>query len=47
MIGVGVQLHFAVPLFLEGSLEFNDEVTGMPDFDTNPIVIKGGIMLGS
>ena len=47
MIGVGVQLNFMVALFLEGTLEFNDEVTGMPDFDNKPIVIKGGIIFGS
>ena len=46
MIGVGVQLNLAVAVFLEGSFEFNDEVTGFPDFDNNPIVIKGGVLLG-
>ena len=46
MIGVGVQLNFMVALFLEGTLEFNDEVTGMPNFDNKPIVIKGGIIFG-
>jgi hypothetical protein len=46
MIGVGVQLNLAVSVFLEGSFEFNDEVTGFPDFDNNPIVIKGGVLLG-
>ena len=46
MIGVGVQLNLAVSVFLEGSFEFNDEVTGFPDLDNNPIVIKGGILLG-
>jgi hypothetical protein len=46
MIGVGVQLNLAVSVFLEGSFEFNDEVTGVPDFDNNPIVIKGGVLLG-
>ena len=47
MIGVGVQLNFGVALFLEGTFEFNEELTGLPDFDNNPIVIKGGIMFGS
>jgi hypothetical protein len=47
MIGVGVQLNLAVSVFLEGSFEFNDEVTGFPDLDNNPIVIKGGVLLGS
>jgi len=46
MIGAGVQLNLGLSLFLEGTMEFNEEVTGLPDFDNNPIVIKGGIMLG-
>ena len=48
MVGVGIQLHFAVALFVETTMEFNDEVTvaGVTDFDNNPIVIKAGIMLG-
>jgi hypothetical protein len=46
MIGAGVQLNLGVSLFLEGTMEFNDEITGFPDVDTNPLVIKGGIMLG-
>lgn len=47
MVGVGVQLNLGVALFLESSFEFNEEITGAPDFDNNPIVIKGGVMLGS
>lgn len=47
MVGVGVQLNLAVSVFLEGTFEFNDEITGAPDLDNNPIVIKGGILLGS
>ncbi len=47
MFGLGVQLNLGVSLFLEGVYEFNDELTGVPDFDTDPIVIKGGIMFGS
>ena len=48
MVGVGIQLHFAVALFVEATMEFNDEVdvTGVTDFDNNPIVIKAGIMFG-
>lgn len=46
MIGLGVQVNLAVALFLEASFEFNDEITGAPDFDNNPIVIKGGVLLG-
>jgi hypothetical protein len=46
MVGVGVQLNLGLSLFLEGTFEFNDEITGAPDFDNNPIVIKGGVLLG-
>ena len=46
MVGLGVQLDLGLSLFLEGTFEFNDEVSGAPDFDNNPIVIKGGVMLG-
>lgn len=46
MLGAGVQLNLGVSLFLEGTYEFNDEVPGFPDFDNDPIVIKGGILLG-
>lgn len=46
MVGIGVQLNLGVSLFLEGTMEFRDEVSGDPDFDTDPIVIKGGILLG-
>jgi len=46
MFGLGVQLNLGVSLFLEGIYEFNEELTGVPDFDTDPIVIKGGIMFG-
>ena len=46
MIGGGVQLDLGVSLFLEGTFEFNDEIEGAPDFDNNPFVIKGGVLLG-
>jgi len=46
MVGVGVQLDFMMSLFLEGTFEFHEEVTGFPDFDNDPIVIKGGILFG-
>ena len=46
LVGIGVQVNFALSLFLEGTMEFNEELTGLPDFDTNPIVIKGGILIG-
>jgi hypothetical protein len=46
MVGVGAQLNLGITLFLEGSMEFNDIPEGSPDFDNDPIVIKGGILLG-
>ena len=46
LVGIGVQVNFALSLFLEGTMEFHDEITGTPDFDTDPIVIKGGILIG-
>ena len=46
MLGVGVQLNLGVSIFLEGTFEFNDEIPEAPDFDNDPIVIKGGILLG-
>ena len=46
MVGVGVQVNVALALFLEVTFEFNDEITALPDFDNNPIVIKGGLMFG-
>ena len=46
LVGIGVQLNFGLSLFLEGTMEFRDEITGTPDIDTDPIVIKGGILIG-
>jgi hypothetical protein len=46
MLGVGVELNLGISLFLEGTYEFTEELTGNPDFDNAPIVIKGGIMFG-
>lgn len=49
MVGIGVQLNLGVSLFLEGTMEFNETPEGLPsgtDFDNDPIVIKGGILLG-
>jgi len=46
MVGVGVQLNLGLSLFLEGTMEFNDIPEGVPDYDNDPIVIKGGILLG-
>ena len=46
MIGVGVELNLGVSLFLEGTYEFTEELSGNPDFVNAPIVIKAGIMFG-
>ena len=46
MIGVGVEVNLGVSLFIEGTYEFTEELTGNPDFDNAPIVIKAGIMFG-
>lgn len=46
VVGLGVQFDFMMSLFLEGTFEFNDELEGVPDFDNNPFVIKGGILFG-
>lgn len=47
MAGIGVQLDFMLSLFLEGTFEFNDSVTlSGTELDTNPLVIKGGILFG-
>ena len=46
MIGVGVELNLGVSLFLEGTYEFTEELSGNTDFDNAPIVIKAGIMFG-
>jgi hypothetical protein len=45
-IGIGVQLNLALSLFLEATMEFNDEIPSSPDFDNNPLVILGGALLG-
>jgi opacity protein-like surface antigen len=43
--GVGVQLGM-IPVFVEATMEFNDEIPSAPDFDVNPLVLQAGIMLG-
>lgn len=45
MVGLGVQLNLGVALFVEGSVEFNDEIAPGVSPD-NSIVIKGGVLLG-
>ena len=45
MVGVGVQLTFG--LFVEATMELNDDLSGaLSTLDTDPIVIKAGIILG-
>lgn len=46
VLGVGVQLDFMMSVFLEGTYEFHEEITGFPDFDNDPIVIKAGVLFG-
>jgi hypothetical protein len=46
MLGLGVEVNLGISLFLEANWEFHKEVTAMPDFDNDPIVIKAGITFG-
>ena len=46
VVGLGVQLDFMLSLFLEANFEFNEDIAALPDFDNDPIVIKGGILFG-
>jgi hypothetical protein len=46
MVGVGLQLNFGLSLFLEGTMEFNSDNVTLPTLDNDPIVIKGGILIG-
>jgi hypothetical protein len=43
--GLGVQLGM-VPVFVEATMEFNDELPSAPDYDNNPLVLQAGIMIG-
>ena len=43
--GAGVQLGM-VPIFLEATMEFNDEIPTATNFDVNPLVIQAGILFG-
>jgi opacity protein-like surface antigen len=43
--GAGVQLGM-VPVFVEATMEFNDEIPTAPDFDNNPLVLQAGILIG-
>lgn len=42
-VGLGVQIK---QLFLEGTLEFNEDDPAFPDLDNDPIVFKGGFIIG-
>ena len=44
-IGVGVGLG-VIPVFVEATFEFNDEIPSDPDFDNNPMVIQAGVLVG-
>ncbi|NNF12250.1 MAG: outer membrane beta-barrel protein [Gemmatimonadetes bacterium] len=46
VVGAGVQMNFMMSVFLEGTFEFNEDDPMAPDFDNDPIVIKGGVMFG-
>jgi len=46
MLGLGLEFNLGLALFLEGTIEFHEEITADPDFNNDPIVIKGGIILG-
>ena len=41
--GVGVGLG---ALFLEATFEFKEEDPSLPDFDNEPLVFKGGVIIG-
>ena len=46
VLGIGLQVNLVVSIFLEATMELNDEIPSAPDFDNDPIVIKGGILIG-
>ena len=41
--GLGVSLS---SLFIEGTMEFNEDDPSVPDFDNDPIVVKAGVLIG-
>ena len=43
--GAGVQLGM-IPVFVEATIEFNDEIPTAQNFDVNPLVIQAGFMFG-
>jgi hypothetical protein len=44
-VGVGLGLG-VIPVFIEATFEFNDEIPSDPDFDNNPMVIQAGVLVG-
>jgi hypothetical protein len=44
-VGVGVGLGM-VPVFVEVSMEFNEEDPAFPDVDNDPVVIQAGVLVG-
>jgi hypothetical protein len=47
MLGAGLQLDFAVSLFLEGTFEVGDDIAvAAEQLNTNRIVFKGGVLFG-
>lgn len=46
VVGLGVQLDFMISVYLEGMFEFYSDDPMVPDFDNDPITIKGGILIG-
>jgi hypothetical protein len=42
-VGLGVQLQ---KLFIEATMEFNEDDPAVPDFDNDPLVFKAGILIG-
>jgi hypothetical protein len=43
--GVGVGLGM-IPVFVEATMEFNEDNPSAPDFDNDPIVIQAGVLVG-
>lgn len=44
-VGLGVQLGM-VPVFVEATMEFNEELAAAPNYDNNPLVLQAGVLLG-
>jgi hypothetical protein len=44
-VGIGVGLGM-IPVFVEVSMEFNEDDPAVPDFDNDPVVIQAGVLVG-